>query len=66
VRSAAVREIGDRLGGLWRALALASRALPTRWLDAAYDAVARVRHRIFARPAEACLRVPHELRERFE
>lgn len=66
VRAAAVREIGARLGGLWRIAALASRALPIRWLDALYDAIARVRQRIFARPPEACPLVSRELRARFD
>jgi predicted DCC family thiol-disulfide oxidoreductase YuxK len=66
VRSQAVREIGERLGGLWRLLALASRVVPTRWLDALYDAVARRRARLFAAPADACPLIPPELRTRFE
>jgi predicted DCC family thiol-disulfide oxidoreductase YuxK len=66
VRTAAVREICIRLGGIWRALALASLALPERLLDRGYDGVARLRKRIFARPAEACPLVPAELRGRFD
>ena len=66
VRTAGVREICDRLGGLWRVLALVSRALPERLLDRGYDAVARARKRIFAPPAEACPRVPPDLRRRFD
>jgi predicted DCC family thiol-disulfide oxidoreductase YuxK len=65
VRTAAVREICTRLGGLWRALAVASLALPERLLDRGYDGVARIRKRLFARPAEACPIVPAELRQRF-
>jgi len=65
VRTAAVREICRRLGGLWRALALASHAVPERWLDRGYDAIARNRKRLFARPAEACPLVPVDLRARF-
>jgi predicted DCC family thiol-disulfide oxidoreductase YuxK len=66
VRARAVREVGERLGGLWRALAIASRALPTAWLDRAYDGIARVRGRLFARPADACPLVSAELRARFD
>ena len=66
VRTAAVREICIRLGGLWRVLALASHALPERLLDRGYDQVARLRTRFFARPAEACPLVPAELRRRFD
>lgn len=66
VRARAVREVGERLGGLWRALALASRAIPTAWLDRIYDGVARVRGRLFARPPDACPLVSAELRARFD
>jgi predicted DCC family thiol-disulfide oxidoreductase YuxK len=66
VRARAVREVGERLGGLWRALAIASRAIPTAWLDPIYDGVARVRGRLFARPADACPLVSAELRARFD
>ena len=66
VRTAAVREICIRLGGLWRVLAAASQAVPERLLDRGYDQVARLRSRIFTRPAEACPLVPAELRRRFD
>jgi predicted DCC family thiol-disulfide oxidoreductase YuxK len=66
VRAEAAREVGRRLGGLWRVLALISRALPTPWLDRAYDGIARVRHRLFARPPASCPLLPPELFERFD
>jgi predicted DCC family thiol-disulfide oxidoreductase YuxK len=66
VRSAAVREIGARLGGLWRVLAQASRLLPARSLDALYDAIARRRARLFAKPPDTCPLVPQALRARFD
>ena len=56
-RSAAVIHILRRMGVFWRLLAAR---------DAAYDAVARVRHRFFARPAGLCPVVPPELRARFD
>lgn len=65
LRSAAVLEICARLGGFWRALGIASRLIPTPWLDRAYDGVARVRARVFTRPADACPVLPPELRARF-
>jgi predicted DCC family thiol-disulfide oxidoreductase YuxK len=65
-RAGAVRQIGHRLGGAWRLLAIASSAIPTPWLDRAYDAIARVRHRLFARPAAACPVSPEPLRARFD
>lgn len=66
VRSAAILHVGRRLGGRWRALARLVDWLPGRLLDAVYDGVARVRYRIFARPADACPVVPGRLRGRFE
>jgi predicted DCC family thiol-disulfide oxidoreductase YuxK len=38
--------------------------LPVPLLDRAYGAVAHVRHRLFARPEEACPISPRELRSR--
>ena len=64
-RTGAVIEIGRRLGGLWRLGAIVLASLPRRPLDATYDAVARVRHRLFERPEDACPRLPASLRERF-
>lgn len=64
-RSAAVRHILARLGGLWRVASWLLAATPTVLLNAGYDAVARVRHRLFAAPADACPLLPPELRVRF-
>jgi predicted DCC family thiol-disulfide oxidoreductase YuxK len=66
MRSAAVLRALARLGGLWRLLAAAGALIPTPLRDAAYDAVARVRYRLFARPAEACPVTPPHLRGRFD
>jgi predicted DCC family thiol-disulfide oxidoreductase YuxK len=66
MRSAAVLRALARLGGLWRLLAAAGGLIPTRLRDAAYDAVARVRYRLFARPEEACPVTPPHLRARFD
>lgn len=49
-RSGAILAIADALGGRWRLLGVL-RILPTRLADAAYDAVARSRHRWFGPPA---------------
>jgi predicted DCC family thiol-disulfide oxidoreductase YuxK len=65
LRSAAVREICARLGGIWRALGFASRIVPLALLDRVYDAVARVRKRVFSTPVDACPLVPPDLRARF-
>jgi len=33
--------------------------------DGVYDGIARVRHKLFAKPSEACPLMPEELRRRF-
>jgi len=43
LRSDAVLESGERLGGLWRIGARAARLLPRAWRDRVYDAIARNR-----------------------
>ena len=65
-RSAAFLHIGARLGGFWRLLAMAVRALPLALRDAAYDRFARVRYRVFGRREEACPPLTPELRKRLE
>ncbi len=64
-RSAAVRHILQRLGGLWRVFAGVAGIVPVRVLDRVYDGVARLRLRLFARPAAACPLLPKYLRQRF-
>jgi predicted DCC family thiol-disulfide oxidoreductase YuxK len=66
VRSAAVLLAMDRLGGLWRALAVLSRLVPRAIRDLVYDGVARVRRSIFAKPADVCPLVPAHLQRRFD
>lgn len=66
VRSRAVRHIGARLGGLWRALAVLGGFVPVPLLDIGYSAVARTRRRLFAAPKDACPLLPPDLRGRFE
>lgn len=53
------------LGGLWRVAGAGLRLVPRPVRDAGYAAVARVRHRLFARPADACPMIPPALRDRF-
>jgi predicted DCC family thiol-disulfide oxidoreductase YuxK len=65
-RSAAALEIAARLGGFWRFLALVGSRLPSGLLDAGYDAIARVRKRLFAQPKDACPILPPALRARFD
>ncbi|HTO53239.1 MAG TPA: DCC1-like thiol-disulfide oxidoreductase family protein [Myxococcota bacterium] len=64
-RSAALREIGFRLGGVWRALAQASALVPIGLLDRGYDLIAAMRSRMFAKPADVCPILPGDLRKRF-
>jgi predicted DCC family thiol-disulfide oxidoreductase YuxK len=66
VRSAAVVALLRHCGGPWRALATAADLLPGALADRLYDAVARVRRRVFRRPREACPSVPPILRARFD
>jgi predicted DCC family thiol-disulfide oxidoreductase YuxK len=66
VRSAAVLHVLSRLGGFWRLVGRLARLVPRGLSDACYDAVAAVRHRLFARPAESCPVVPEHLRGLFD
>jgi predicted DCC family thiol-disulfide oxidoreductase YuxK len=66
VRSAAVLHILRRLGGAWAALSWATRLIPRPLRDRLYDWIARVRHRLFAPPAETCPLMPGALRKRFD
>jgi predicted DCC family thiol-disulfide oxidoreductase YuxK len=66
VKSAALIYILQRLGGLWRLLGGLLARAPVSLLDVAYDLVAKIRHRIFARPKAACPIVPPDLGARFD
>jgi predicted DCC family thiol-disulfide oxidoreductase YuxK len=65
VRSEAVLESLRLVGGTWAALGAVGRLLPRRLADWLYDALARVRHRLFGRPSESCPVPPGPLRSRF-
>lgn len=65
VRSEAAIWLLSRVGGFWRVIAIASRILPRRLADAAYDLVAGVRYSIFGREKTACPLLPPDLRSRF-
>lgn len=64
-RSTASLYLLQRLGGPWRLLGTLLRLFPLRFRDVIYDNIARLRHRLFAAPTEACPLVPPELRSRF-
>ena len=62
---AAVQQIAERSGGIWKVMARATGILPHWLLNWWYDGVARIRKHLFARPAGACPILPTELRNRF-
>jgi predicted DCC family thiol-disulfide oxidoreductase YuxK len=64
-RARGVRHALAAVGGYWRLLAALAGVVPARLADAAYDLVARLRHRLFHRPPEACPILPSDLRDRF-
>jgi predicted DCC family thiol-disulfide oxidoreductase YuxK len=65
VRSTATAYFLERLGGLWRVVALALRLIPRPLRDAGYDVVAALRYRIFGRADALCPILPPDLRTRF-
>ena len=65
-RWAAVLHVLARLGGIWRVVGVAGWLVPRALGNRLYDAVARARFRLFARPAEACPVLPADLRARFD
>ena len=66
VRSAAVVEILQRLGGVWRLIGFVAAILPRNLLDGCYDLVARLRLKLFTPLVAACPLLPADLQERFE
>lgn len=66
VRSDAVLHVLRRLGGGWAALGAAIHLIPVPFRDGVYDWIARIRYRLFARPADTCPVMPAELRKRFD
>src|SRR5271169_6796797 len=66
VRSAAVVHVLRRLGGGWAVLGAAIRLVPKPLRDGLYDWIARIRYRLFARPAAICPVMPAGLRKRFD
>ncbi|HEX9759606.1 MAG TPA: DCC1-like thiol-disulfide oxidoreductase family protein [Candidatus Acidoferrales bacterium] len=65
-RSTGVLHIMARLGGLWRVMSIVVRVIPATLRDAAYDFIAAIRYRLFARPKDACPLLPPHLRQRFD
>ena len=65
-RSAAMIYVMRRLGGMWRMVSLIGQLIPIAWRDGVYDAVARIRYRLFRKPESACPLLPGHLRSRFD
>ena|SRR5579863_7301027 len=65
VRSDAVVHVLRRLGGGLAACGSTIRLVPRPLRDALYDGIARIRSRLFGRPADVCPVTPAELRTRF-
>ena len=65
-RSAAVLHIMSTIGGVWRPVAGVARLVPAAVRDWAYDRVAAVRRRVFAKPSGVCPVLPPDLRARFD
>jgi predicted DCC family thiol-disulfide oxidoreductase YuxK len=65
-RSGAVLHIMRSLGGIWRISAAIGGVIPTSLLNAVYDFIARIRYRLFRRPADACPLMPPAIRTRFD
>ena len=65
VKSAAVLELAQRLGGFWRLAAYAVAVLPRAALDRLYEGIAANRYSIFGREENACPILPPHLRDRF-
>ena len=64
-RAEGVLELGHQLGGLWRLFSTVAGWLPNSLLDAGYDFIASIRHRLFVRPEDSCPLLPAHLRDRF-
>jgi predicted DCC family thiol-disulfide oxidoreductase YuxK len=66
LRSAAMIHILERIGGPWRLQGRLLALVPQGMRDLGYDAMARVRYRLFGRPVDACPVTLPALRARFE
>ncbi len=65
-KSSAIIRILTALGGWHRLGAILMRLIPRVLRDLGYDTVAKVRHRLFAKPSDACPMMPEHLRGRFK
>jgi predicted DCC family thiol-disulfide oxidoreductase YuxK len=65
-RSDAFLHIFQKLGRGWDTLAVFLRVIPRPMRDAVYNAVARIRYRVFGTRDDLCPIVPADLRPRFD
>ena len=65
VRSKAVLQALEEIGGPWILAARLGRLIPGVLRDRLYDSIARARHRGFKKPETACPLMPPKLRARF-
>lgn len=65
LKTAAVAQVLRRLPQPWPTLGAMLAIVPRPIRDLAYDAIARVRHRLFKRPTTQCPILPPELASRF-
>jgi predicted DCC family thiol-disulfide oxidoreductase YuxK len=65
-RSTAIVHILKRIGGTWHLPAELLSLIPRSIRDLGYNGIARVRHRLFAKPTDVCPVTPPGLRTRFE
>ena len=66
LRSSAWVYVLRRLGGRWGWIGAMLGVIPRRLRDAAYDLVARIRHRVFHAPASVCGILSPDQRTRFD
>ncbi|WP_420421911.1 thiol-disulfide oxidoreductase DCC family protein [Simkania sp.] len=65
-KGAAVIFILSRIGKPWKALSVFLRWLPPRFVDAAYNLLAKSRRKFFKQPKTACPKVPKNLQKFFK
>ena len=65
MRSSAGLHILERLGGVWRMMAIVGRMVPAGIRDVGYRFIARMRHGLLPAPDSTCPVVAPELRARF-
>jgi len=64
-RSTAVFHLMKRLGGFWRLIAEIGSLIPVPVRDTAYDNIAKIRYKLFPKPADLCPIIPAHLRKQF-